>query len=317
MAMPAAPAPTIHTSVARSWSGGSSLDPRIMTGYGRYLFSEGCAPGRKVAGILMYNLGILQIPVRSLMSIVQPLDNYDLTEFTQIAAEFGQNRLGYVVTPNVDHLIRVHDDPFFRTTYHGADYVVLDSRFLSYVLAVARGIHPRVVTGSDLTAELFKKVIAADDRIVIVGGDEEQIRTLRLKFGLTNVIHMNPPMGFIRDPAEVLKSLDFIEQNSPFRFCFLAVGAPQQEILAYKLKLRGVAKGLALCIGASINLLTGAERRAPLWLQRTGFEWVYRLIQDPRRLAKRYLVRGPRVFGLLRKTEITLRRVPQHETAVE
>jgi exopolysaccharide biosynthesis WecB/TagA/CpsF family protein len=251
------------------------------------------------------------------MSIVQPLDNYDLTEFTQIAADFGQARLGYVVTPNVDHLIRVHDDPFFRTTYHGADFVVLDSRFLSYVLAVARGIHPRVCTGSDLTAELFNKVVAADDRIVIVGGEEEQIKTLRSKFGLINVVHMNPPMGFIRDPAEVVKCLEFIEKNSPFRFCFLAVGAPQQEILAYKLKLRGVAKGLALCIGASINLLTGAERRAPLWLQRSGFEWVYRLIQDPRRLAKRYLIRGPRVFGLLRKTEITLRRVPQHETVVE
>src|SRR5271166_1181109 len=109
------------------------------------------------------------------MSIVQRFDDYDVTEFTRIAAAFGQSRVGYVVTPNVDHLIRVHEDPLFRATYHGADYVLLDSRFLSYVLTIVRGMQPRVCTGSDLTAELFKSVISPEDRIVIIGGTEEQL----------------------------------------------------------------------------------------------------------------------------------------------
>jgi hypothetical protein len=103
--------------------------------------------------------------------------------------------------------------------------------------------------------------------------------------------------------------LQFIERHSPFRFCFLAVGSPQQEILAQQLKARGVVRGLALCIGASINFLTGDERRAPVWMQRSGTEWLFRLLQAPRRMARRYLVRGPRVFRLLFNAEIMLREV--------
>jgi exopolysaccharide biosynthesis WecB/TagA/CpsF family protein len=114
-------------------------------------------------------------------------------------------------------------------------------------------------------------------------------------------------MGFVRDPQEVEQCLRFIESCSPFRFCFLAVGAPQQEVLAQMLKARGEARGMALCIGASVNFLTGVERRAPHWMQRIGMEWLFRLALDPARLARRYLVRGPRVFSLLPLTDVLVR----------
>jgi UDP-N-acetyl-D-mannosaminuronic acid transferase (WecB/TagA/CpsF family) len=88
----------------------------------------------------------------------------------------------------------------------------------------------------------------------------------------------------------------------------LAVGSPQQEILAERLQVRDVARGLALCVGASIDFVTGTQRRAPQWMQRAGVEWLFRLGQNPARLARRYLVRGPRVFGLLRRTKFMLRK---------
>jgi UDP-N-acetyl-D-mannosaminuronic acid transferase (WecB/TagA/CpsF family) len=115
-------------------------------------------------------------------------------------------------------------------------------------------------------------------------------------------------MNFIRDPIAVESCLCAIEACSPFRFCFLAIGSPQQEIIAQKLKERGVVRGLALCVGTAVNYMTGTERRAPSWMQRTGFEWLFRLLQNPRRLAKRYLVRGPIIFFLLSRIEIRLRR---------
>ena len=68
------------------------------------------------------------------MGIVQHLDNVDLTEFTKIAATYGQGGFGYVVTPNVDHVIRYHDEPRFRSAYADAAFVLLDSRFLAYVV---------------------------------------------------------------------------------------------------------------------------------------------------------------------------------------
>jgi UDP-N-acetyl-D-mannosaminuronic acid transferase (WecB/TagA/CpsF family) len=86
------------------------------------------------------------------------------------------------------------------------------------------------------------------------------------------------------------------------------VGTPQQELIALKLKERGIARGLTLCVGASINFITGVEKRAPRWMQKSGFEWLFRLIRSPKRLANRYLVRGPRIFLLLPRVELRLRR---------
>ena len=227
------------------------------------------------------------------------LDDYDLDAFLNLAANFNNDGFGYVVTPNVDHLIRFHDEPAFRALYADAAYVLLDSRFLSNIVRVWKGLRIPVCTGSDLTAQLFARVIAPEDKIVLIGCSADQASSLAQRYGLKGLRHYNPPMGFIHDPPQVAACLQFIEGQGPFRFCFLAVGAPQQEMLAHDLKIRGVARGLALCIGASVNFLTGVERRAPRWLQMAGMEWSYRLLQNPGRLARRYLVRGLRVFFLL------------------
>jgi N-acetylglucosaminyldiphosphoundecaprenol N-acetyl-beta-D-mannosaminyltransferase len=115
-------------------------------------------------------------------------------------------------------------------------------------------------------------------------------------------------MNFIADPAAVEECLRSIEDVGSFRFCFLAVGSPQQEIIAQSLKERGIARGLALCVGGAINFMTGVEKRAPLWMQKLGFEWLFRLLQNPRRLASRYLLRGPLIFPLLFQIELRVRR---------
>jgi UDP-N-acetyl-D-mannosaminuronic acid transferase (WecB/TagA/CpsF family) len=133
------------------------------------------------------------------------------------------------------------------------------------------------------------------------------MRDLEARYGFCNLVQFSPPMGFIRDPQAVETCLRFVEAHSPFRFCLLAVGAPQQEILAERLQARGVARGLALCVGAAIDFVTGTQRRAPPWMQNAGLEWLFRLGENPARMATRYLVRGPRVFGLLRKTKFVLR----------
>jgi exopolysaccharide biosynthesis WecB/TagA/CpsF family protein len=228
-------------------------------------------------------------------------------EFTAMAAHFGDGKFGYVVTPNVDHFIRYHDDASFRELYDSATHVLLDSRFLAHLLRLTRGVKTRVCPGSDLSAALLDAA-APDDSIVLIGATDAQAEALRTRFGLRRLAHHNPPMRFIRDQAAVESCLRFIESHSPFRFCFLAVGSPQQEMIAQQLARRGIARGLALCVGASINFLTGAERRAPKRMQRLGLEWLFRLLQDPGRLAARYLLRGPRIFLLLPTMRIVFRR---------
>jgi exopolysaccharide biosynthesis WecB/TagA/CpsF family protein len=235
------------------------------------------------------------------------IDNYDLDEALKLVAAFGSDRYGYLVTPNVDHVIRHYEDRQFRALYNQATFVLLDSRFLAHTLGLFKRQALRVCLGSDLTAAIMDTVIKPQDVAVLVGGSASQAQYLRQHFGLRALRHIDPPMNFIRDPAQVESCLRQIEAVGPFRFCFLAVGSPQQELIAQKLKERGVARGLALCVGASVDFLTGIEKRAPSWMQQAGLEWLFRLLQNPRRLAKRYLVRGPMIFLLLRRIELRVR----------
>jgi exopolysaccharide biosynthesis WecB/TagA/CpsF family protein len=242
--------------------------------------------------------------------VVHVIDDFGLPEFTAVAANYGHERYGYVVTPNVDHLIRYYEDVSFRAQYRAADFILMDSRFAARLVRLLKGVRLPVCTGSDLTAQLLERVVQPSDRIVMIGGSDAQAQQITAKYGLTNVRHHNPAMGFIKDPAAVEACLEFIESASPFRFCFLAVGSPQQEVIAQQLRARGIARGLALCIGASLNFISGLEKRAPVWMQRMALEWLYRLVLNPKRLAGRYLIRGPRIFGHLRRSRVVLRKAP-------
>lgn len=242
------------------------------------------------------------------MGNVLEIDNYDLNEALHLVSAHGVDRFDYVVTPNVDHIIRYSQDRRFRALYMHASYSLLDSRFLANLLGLFKQQRMRVCLGSDLTGAILACVIKSDDIAILVGGCKEQAAELRAKYKLNSLLHIEPPMNLVNNETALDDCVRAIEAASPFRFCFLAIGSPQQEIVACRLKERGHARGLALCIGAAINFLTGVEKRAPSFMQQMGFEWLYRLMRDPKRLARRYLIRGPRIFPLLWKLEIRLRR---------
>ena len=252
---------------------------------------------------------VKQVPRRAL-ELEHEIDDLDLSDFVTVAAKFGQDTFAYVVTPNADHLLRYRDDAAFRADYHAAGYILMDSRFVARFLRVTRRVSLRVCTGADLTAALLSRVVTPQDRVLFIGGSRTQTERIQERYALHNICHHNPPMGFIKDPRAVKACLDFIEANSPFRFCFLGVGSPQQEAIARMLHDRSVARGLALCVGASLNFVAGSEKRAPLWMQHMSLEWLHRLLQDPGRLAHRYLLRGPRIFGHLMRAKVIVRRFP-------
>jgi len=204
----------------------------------------------------------------------------------------------YVVTPNADHLIRLARQPELAPLYAAAGLTLLDSRVVARLARLLGLAVPAVVPGSDLTAALFDKVIRPEEELALLGGSPATAAALRARYGLTRLAHHDPPMGFDRDPAALERAITFLEAN-PARFTFLAVGSPRQEVVAEALRRRGRAIGIGLCIGASLLFLTGAERRAPLPVQRAGLEWAWRLAQDPRRLARRYLLEDPAILRLL------------------
>jgi UDP-N-acetyl-D-mannosaminuronic acid transferase (WecB/TagA/CpsF family) len=155
-----------------------------------------------------------------------------------------------------------------------------------------------VAPGSDVTALLLTRHLLPGEHVTIVGLRAAWLPALLARCRLASLAHYDPPMGFANDRAAFAATVDFVLAH-PARFVFLAVGSPQQEMLAATLAATGRATGTGLCVGASLEFLAGAARRAPAWMQRCGLEWLFRLAGDPRRLARRYLVDSPAVFGLL------------------
>ena len=208
----------------------------------------------------------------------------------------------YVVTPNVHHMVRMLDDPAaMRPLYERAWRVFCDSRVLIR-LAKFNGRRLPVITGSDLTAHLITHAAELRLTIAIIGPAAADCAALMEKYpGLDVAVH-TLPMGFIKSEHEIRRCVEFaVEKQAPL--VFLAVGMPQQEILASHIADHPQARGIGLCIGASIDFLTGRQRRAPVWIQRAGLEWLHRLLSDPLRLASRYLIECPRIFYLMYSTQ--------------
>lgn len=204
---------------------------------------------------------------------------------------------GYIVTPNVDHIVRNwRSGGKIVEVYEDADLSLCDSRIVSLIARFARISLP-VVTGSDLTAILLDYVVDPNERLTIIGGSPEVVARLAGRYGLRNIRHHNPPMGFIRDEVAILETAQFVERNVS-RFILFAVGSPQQELLAHRIKERGLASGICLCVGASLLFLTGDLKRAPEWMQRWRLEWLHRLLQEPKRMWRRYLYDGPRILRI-------------------
>jgi len=203
----------------------------------------------------------------------------------------------YVVTPNVDHVVRlerIRSDLW--PAYRRAWLTLCDSRILAR-LAARAGVQLPIVTGSDLTAAMFERVVRPSDRIAILGGSAAMIASISERYGLSDVVHYNPPMGFIHNALERAHAIAFL-LDAQARFSFIAVGSPQQEILAYRVANSGVAIGIGLCVGASLEFLTNDKSRAPQVLQTLALEWLYRLAMEPRRMWRRYLVDGPQIFAI-------------------
>ncbi|MGE3142460.1 MAG: WecB/TagA/CpsF family glycosyltransferase [Hyphomonadaceae bacterium] len=205
-------------------------------------------------------------------------------------------RFAYVTTPNVDHVVSFSRDRARAPLYREAWLRLNDSRVLE-ILAKAAGHALPAAPGADLVERLFEEEISPHEPVTIIGGDEAAIAALSARYGLTNVRWFSPPQGMKNKPAAVAEAAAFVAAQRA-RFVFICVGAPQQEMVGWAASLCAEAVGVGLCVGASLDFLAGRTRRAPYWMRRARLEWAFRLAAEPRRLWRRYLVEGPRVFAL-------------------
>jgi|HubBroStandDraft_1064217.scaffolds.fasta_scaffold307929_2 N-acetylglucosaminyldiphosphoundecaprenol N-acetyl-beta-D-mannosaminyltransferase len=208
----------------------------------------------------------------------------------------------YVVTPNAYHIAAAHDEPArLLPVYRAAWLSLCDSRIVR-ALARLEGRTLPLVTGSDLVPALFAALNAQQSsrqpkRILVVGPAPGVTAKLRAAYPNVNCEIISAPSALAHN-AELRLAVARSCLERQWDIALLCVGCPAQELIAKELAELGATSGVALCVGASIDFLTGAQSRAPRWLQRFSLEWAYRLAQEPRRLWRRYLVESPKILRI-------------------
>ena len=197
-----------------------------------------------------------------------------------------------VFTLNLDHLVKLRSSAAFRKAYLNARFVTADGAPVAR-LAARQNASIKRTTGADLVVPLARAAAARQLPVFMFGTSAQVIADsasdLAERCGgkLDIVGSAAPAMGFDPEGPEADAAIDKIAASGA-RLCFVALGAPKQEIFAARAVARGVKTGF-VCVGAALDFIAGEQSRAPAVMQNYGLEWLWRLASSPRRLAWRYL----------------------------
>lgn len=233
------------------------------------------------------------------------IDNISQAEF------FEKCKSGVVFTPNVDHLMKLQSDPEFVNTYKDATYKLCDSKILFFISRFLGTPIKEKISGSDLFPAFYQyhknnediKIFLLGARVGVALKAQEKINE---QVGRNIIVGAHSPsFGFEKNEEECAKMIELINQSGATVLA-VGVGAPKQENFISKYKDQFTNIKIFLAIGATIDFEAGNIKRAPKWISEIGMEWLYRLLAEPKRLWKRYLVHGPSFFWLILKQKLNL-----------
>ncbi|GAA4029155.1 WecB/TagA/CpsF family glycosyltransferase [Hymenobacter glaciei] len=211
----------------------------------------------------------------------------------QIDRLIARGEQGSVVTPNLDHIVKLEADAEFAECYSNAALVLVDGNPLLWAARLLGTPLRSLVTGSDLFPALCKHAVAKRYRLFFLGGREgvaekAAVRLAAKHPGLEVVGTYCPPFGFEKDEAENSKIIGLINDVQP-HILFVGLGAPKQEKWIDQ-NLRRLQANVALGIGASFEFEAGTTMRAPQSVRQIRMEWFWRFTTEPRRLFRRYFI---------------------------
>ncbi len=210
----------------------------------------------------------------------------------------------YIVTPNIDHIVRLETDTEFQKAYQGASLVLTDGQPLIWISKWLGTPIKEKISGSDLFPRVCRLAAKKGYRMYFLGAAPgvADMAAQKLKAscpGLQVVGTCSPEYGFEKDESRVREIWRDIHQAKP-DILIAALGTPKQEIFLwqYQDELQGM---LGIGIGAGLDFAAGNVTRAPRWMQKCGLEWFYRLCHEPKRLFKRYLVDDLKILPIVWK----------------
>lgn len=220
-----------------------------------------------------------------------------------------KNEKGYIVTPNVDHVVKLQKDDEFRKVYGSASLVLTDGMPIVWGARLAGKRIVERVSGSDLMPGVCKYAWENGKSIFILGAGPgvalKAAESLKKRYDGIKIDTYSPSYGFENNKEENEHILHMINEAKP-DILFVGVGAPKQEKWLYN-NLDKLEVKVGLGIGASIDFIAGNIRRAPKWMQKSGLEWFYRFVSEPGRLFRRYFIEDMAFIPMVMK-EILYKR---------
>lgn len=202
---------------------------------------------------------------------------------------------GVLITPNIDHLVKLQKDKEFYDVYQQAEWVVCDSKILYLLSKLLKHPLPQAIPGSSFFTAFYKyHKNDPNCKIFLLGAKEgvaaKAMEEINKSVGRNIVVGAHSPSyGFEKNEEECRKLVDIVNQSGA-NVLLVGVGAPKQEkwIAKYRSQMPGV--DIFMGLGATIDFEAKTLKRAPIFWQKIGMEWLYRCLKEPRRLFKRYFV---------------------------
>ena len=222
---------------------------------------------------------------------------------------------GVLITPNVDHLVKLQCDKEFYEIYHQAEWVVCDSKILYLLSKLLKHPLPEAIPGSSFFTAYYQ--YHKDDpncRIFLLGAKEgiaqKAMEQINQKVGRQIVVGAHSPsFGFEKNEKECNELIEIVNRSGA-NVLLVGVGAPKQEkwIMKYRGEMSKIDVFMAL--GATIDFEAGTLKRAPLFWQKIGMEWLYRCLKEPKRLFRRYFIDDMQFFYYFTKQLLGIYKNP-------
>lgn len=244
---------------------------------------------------------------KSLLSLTLSTSPYQ--EFINRIIEFAKTKESkYTCVANVHMLVEGHKDPAFASIVNNADIITPDGKPLTWGLRLIHGIKQDRVAGMFLMHDLLKAAEEKGLPVLFYGSTEPVMRTAKRFLSATY-----PELkvaGLISPPFRELKPEEeeaYITRinKSGARIVFVALGCPKQE--KWMAKMKGRINAMMVGVGAALPVLIGMRKKAPMWIQNGGLEWLFRLCLEPKRLFRRYAVTNTTFLYLLGKEVVKVR----------
>jgi N-acetylglucosaminyldiphosphoundecaprenol N-acetyl-beta-D-mannosaminyltransferase len=265
----------------------AETDPRAAPASARFEPPRGSAS-------LSGGAGGAASPVRLGVTDVSPITLEAAVD--ALSGLIGSAQRHLVVTPNVDHLVLLEHDSEFAAAYGRASLRVVDGAPLVLLARLLGTPVPERIAGVDLTLAVLAAAERERRSVFFLGGDPPvleravgRLRRLYPKLAVSGSAAPTIELDAV-SPSEQ-EALTAIRGAAP-DLLVLFLGAPKQEKWFWR-RAALLPPTVALAVGGTVDLIAGAKRRAPRWIQSVGFEWLWRLSLEPGRLGRRYLGRDP------------------------